>query len=161
MTIDIELATNLIQAQNRTLATSFPNLQAPALDAYPTALDTASLPLLLTIPSGGSWYMKGGGWKTDVRTFTVIGFSQPLGQNDLPANMAGCVQLLQAVRNLYIDPGVIPLQNPVGGVVYQITAHSSDANPHSDSGIVTDVAFGGRPFYGFRLSLNVTIRWNT
>lgn len=158
MAFDIELAINLIQAKHRAL-TGFPTLYAPNLDAYPTVLDTPNLPCLLTWPADGAWFQKGHGYKVDERVFLVLGFVEPLGQNDIPSRAVAAVQLLQSVRAMWVTPANIPLDSGASSG-YQITVESSSENRHSDQGITPDLAFGGKAYYGFRLRLNTRILWS-
>jgi hypothetical protein len=158
MAVDIELAINLIQAQNLLVSGV---LEAPALSAYRTAIDTPNLPYVITWPAEGSFYAKGGAYKADHRIMRVIAFVEPLGQSDLPTRAVEAVQLLQAMRDRWITNSVIPLQDPVGGVVYQITAESGPDRPHSDTGLVSNLVFSGRQFHGFEIRLNVRILWST
>lgn len=160
MTIDIELAINLMQTQHATLVTSFPTLLAPQLSAYPTALDTANLPCLLTWPGPGRWGQKGNGYKTDERTMYVMGFVDPLNQSDIPNRATLAVQLLQATRNLWITASKIPLAAPDANSGYQIAMESSDALRHSDQGIGPNLTMAGKTYHGFILSVQIRILWS-
>lgn len=156
MAIDIELAVNLMQAVNRGVTGV---VSAPNLDAYPTSIDTASLPFVLTWPGPGSFYAKGGGYKVDDRTFRVLCFLQPLAQDDLPSNAVNAVQLLQAMRETYIENTTIALADPDTNDGYQIVVTSSTDNPQSDNGITPGLQFRGVPFIGFELQIRCRILW--
>lgn len=160
MTVDLELAINLMQAKHRTLASSFPTLYAPDLAAYPTVLDTPNLPCLLTWPAAGRWGQKGYGYKIDNRTMSVLGFVQVQAQNDIPSNAVAAIEFLQAVRNLWITASSIPLAAPDANSGYQITVESSADLLHSDTGIGPNLQFGGKPFIGFIISLNIALLWS-
>lgn len=154
MAIDIELATNLIQAVNQGIS----GVQlAPSLDKYPTALDTANLPCLLTWPADGAWYAKGGGYKVDHRTFLIVGYIQPLGQSDIPSRAVDAVRLFQTVRARYITAATIPLADPDDNSGYQITAESGPETRHTDGGLQSDLRFGGTLYHGFIVRLSVRI----
>lgn len=134
---------------------------APALDKYPTQLNTNSLPAVLTWVGDGQFSHKGGGWGYDVRTALVLLYVAPVAQNDIPANAAAAVALYDRLKALYVTTGAIPLavpgDNPGG---YQITMESSPGGAtHSDGGIEPNLAFGGGGFYGARLRVNVTLQW--
>lgn len=157
MTIDIELATNLMQAVNRGISGV---ANAPDLALYPTSIETTDLPYLLTWPSAGSWYAKGDGWKVDDRQMLVIGYVEPLGQGEIPSRAVEAVQLFQAVRSAYISRANIPLQFPTGSSPYQIVVASSSDHHHSDGGLVSNLRYQGATFHGFILTVNVRILWS-
>lgn len=152
------LMTNRLQALHRgTTGIKY----APDLAKYPTSLNTASLPAVLTWVGPGNFSHKGGGWRWDVRTALVLLYVEPLGQNDIPSNAARAVALADALRERYITTAQIPLAYPgdnPGG--YQITLESSpDGATHSDGGIEPNLSFGGAAYYGVRFRLNVTLQW--
>lgn len=157
-TIDTILidAVNALQTLNASIAgVTF----APQLSAYPTQLNTMQLPALLTWPSDGQLYVKGGAARASVRTFVVLGFVQPLTQNDIPTNAAAALLLLQRCINAYTNVSNIPLANPSPTVPYQLTIESGPDMQHSDGGLVPDLSFGGAAFHGFRLRINVRALW--
>ncbi len=157
MAVDLELCCNLIQAKLRTLAPA--TLQnAPDVDGYPTAMDDALCPYAFTWPGAGSWYQKGGGYKTDERTFQVFVIVESLAQKDIPTRTLQGVRVLQAVRNLFLIPSNIPLDNGTT-TGYQITLESKPGSPHSDTGLVAGLPFSGKPWFGFTLNLNVRVMW--
>lgn len=151
MADDIELAINLIQAQNRTFIPDY----APDLIDYPTA-PWAQTPAVLTWPSDGSWYQKGHGYKTDERTMQVMVYVEPLGLMDIPTRAQIGVQLLQQMRKHYMKPDVISLDTGVTSG-YQITIESRSGSPQSDTGLMTNLAFGATNYLGFILRLRVRI----
>ena|SRR3569832_1544972 len=151
-TITLDTA-NYLQAYNRAVA----GVQfAPNLANYPTALDTLNLPTVLVWPSDGRWYVKGGAARQSMRTWLVLCYLQPLAQNDIPSNAVDAVGLLDRLINAYLNVNHIPIANPPP---YQLTVESSIDLQHSDGGIVPDLQFGGKPFYGFRLRINVRALW--
>jgi hypothetical protein len=133
---------------------------APPLHQYPTALQTPSLPSVLTWIGPGQFSTKGGGWYWDVRTALVLLYVEPLGQNDIPSRAVEAVRLLAALRETYINVANIPLAYPgdnTGG--YQLTFESSPETPHTDEGIVPNLSYGGAAYYGARLRVTVTMQW--
>src|SRR2546429_67943 len=73
-TMAIDTTINLLQ----TLHSSIQGVvSSPQLSAYPTVVDTAACPYVITWPTQGDWYMKGGGWKVQTRVYTVICFIAP------------------------------------------------------------------------------------
>lgn len=151
MAADIELAINLIQAQNRTFIPDY----APDLIDYPTA-PWAETPAVLTWPMDGSWYQKGQGYMTDERTMNVQVYVEPLGLMDIPTRAQIGVQLLQQMRKHYMKPATIPLDTGVTSG-YQITVESRSGNPMSDTGLMTNLVFAGANYLGFILRLRVRI----
>lgn len=142
-----------LQALHRTVSGV---ITAPALAGYPTVLETAMLPCVLVWPVQGSWYVKGGAARQMVRTMQVLGYVEPLGQNTIPTRAVQAIDLLQRLINLYTTISAIPLSNPPP---YQLTIESSSDLPHQDGGLQADLAFGGRAYAGFMISLNVRAIW--
>lgn len=164
MAVNVELAINLIQAANLQVITSvygtLDGTHAPPVDGTLTVLDTGNLPYVVTIPASASFWNKGGGWIVNDQTMTIICFVEPLGQNDLPSRYAEAVRLYQAMLTNWVTASQIPIAYPTdnpGG--YQIIAHSGQNTPHSSDGLVPDLSFGGKPFHGFRIHLNVQIMY--
>jgi hypothetical protein len=157
MAVDEELATNLIQAVNRGIAGV---RKAPDLASYPTAIDTSDLPYVLTWLGPGQWYIKGGGYKVDKRTMLLICYIQPLGQNDIPSRAVQAVRLHQTMRATYITASTVPLADPDTNSGYQITVTSGEGTPHSDTGLRSDLQFGGKAYHGFILQVNINILWS-
>lgn len=146
-------AIDALQALHRTVA----GVQtAPALATYPTVIDTAMLPCLIVWPTQGQWYVKGGAERQMLRTFSVIAYVEPLGQNTAPTRAVQAIDLLQRLINTYTDVANIPLAGPPP---YQLTIESAPERQHSDGGLQSDLAFGGRAFHGFVVSLNVRAVW--
>ena len=157
MATDIERAVNLLQAQNRSIAGV---RRAPDMSAYPTQINTADLPYVLTWPGPGSWYQKGHGRGLDSRTFRILAFVQPLGQNDAPTRLVQATQLLERMRDHYVTPSVIALGDPGQNGGYQFTVESRDGNPQADDGISADLSYGGVVYLGFEIKLTVRIMWD-
>lgn len=131
---------------------------APALDSYPTVLDTAALPCVLTIPAESQFWIKGGRANViDPQGLRVVCFLEPLGINDIPVRMQEAVLLLQRLRNVYINPAKVPVINPSVTYPFQVTLESSEERTHRDSGISPNLSFNGKPYYGFEITLSARI----
>lgn len=157
MAVDIELACNLIQARVRTLQPQFV-AQVPDVEHYFTSLADNLCPYAFTWPSEGSWSQKGGGYKMDERTFTLFVIIESLAQKDIPTRAVQGIRVLQAVRNLFIVPANIPLDDgAVSG--YQIYVASRVDSPQSDSGLRADLPYSGAPWFGFSIPLKVRTQW--
>jgi hypothetical protein len=142
---------NYLQALNRTL------INAPAVASYPTVLDTPNLPMAITWPGAGDWWLKGGGWGQSNRTYRVIVFIQVLNQDDIPSRAVDSAGLLGRFLNLYLVPGNAALANPLP---FQLSLQSApDGIHHSDNGLVPSQSFGGRNFVGFELAVRVRSEW--
>lgn len=157
MAIDIELACNLIQAKIATLRPQYV-ANVPDIEHYFTSLDDSLCPYVMTWPGEGSWYQKGGGYKIDQRTYNVYCFVEALTQKDIPARTHQGIQILQAVRNLFIVAANIPLAD-FSTTNYQITVQSDQNTPHSDSGLIANMPFGNTVYSGFILRLGVRTQW--
>lgn len=162
MTADgLELTINAMQARMLSaLQPSFPRLLAPPLATYPTSLLSASLPMLLTWPSDGQWFLKGDGFAQDSRELLITAYVAPLGQDDIPSRAVDTIRLLEAARSLWLTRNSIQLIDPdsnPGG--YQVTVESAFGQGHSDGGIVSGPVFGGARYEGFVLHVRATIRW--
>lgn len=158
MAIDIELACNLIQAKIRDNLAPTLIQNAPDADAYLPSLHDAQCPYVMTWPGEGSFYQKGGGYKIDQRTFEVFCFVQAQGQQEIPTRTVDGIRILQAMRNLFITAHNIPLAD-IDVTGYQITVESDSATPHSDTGLIGSLPYGGLVFMGFTLRLNVRTYW--
>ncbi len=144
-------AMNYLQALNRTL------IKAPDVSTYPTVLDTPNLPMAITWPGAGEWWLKGGGWAQTHRTFRVLVFIQALNQDDVPSRTVQGAELLGQFLNLYLTAAVVAQANPPP---YQLTIESGPQGPHhTDDGLVPTLSFGGRAFVGFELAVKVRAQW--
>jgi hypothetical protein len=133
---------------------------APALAAYPTVMDTANLPAVLTWIGPEQFSQKGGGWKWARATASVFLFLEPLGQNDIPSRAAQAATVLSALRAAYIDAANIPLAEPGDNAgAYQLTLESSPGDGHTHGGIEANLGFAGAAYYGARLQVTVTMQW--
>jgi hypothetical protein len=150
---------NDIQALNRAVTGV---KRAPDLDSYPTVLDTSNLPFVLTWPTEATWHSEGmgGAPKRMDRTFRIICFYEKLGQNDIPTRTAGAVKLLQRHINKFLNPASIPVRDPSDTEPYQVTLERGKNAPHGDSGIRSDLKFGGDFFTGYDLQVRVRVQWS-
>lgn len=157
MATDLQLAVDLIQAKLRTLHPTYLSL-VPDSEHYPTSLDDSLCPFALTWVEDGSWYQKGAGYKIDDRSFSIFVFIESLAQRDVTTRYPQGLQVLAAVRNLFATASHIQLDDgSVSG--FQITATSKTDSPQSDSGLVSNLPFGGKPWFGFTIPLRVRIQW--
>lgn len=144
---------NYLQTLNRSIA----GVTAPAVSAYPTVIDTPSLPFAMTWPSGGEAWQKGHGYNQGNRTYRVIVYLQALGQDDVPSRTVPGATLLQQFLNLYVNANNTAQAAPPP---YQLTIQSGPDGPHvRDGGLVSTLAFGGRQFVGFELQVPVQQMW--
>lgn len=151
-TVILDIMTAM-QALNRTIT----GVQAPPPSEYPTVIDTTNgQPVVLTWPGDGDNWQKGAGYSQGApRTFRVICFLDPVAQSDIPSHVVDGALLLQQFINLYIKSTNTPLINPGA---YQATIQSGPDGPHiRDNGLVPTLSFGGRPWFGFELS--IPVRW--
>lgn len=156
----IDTTVNLIQAVNATISGV---TTCPQLSAYPLKADTADLPLCLTVPGPGTWHHKGigGALKRQDRTYQIVVFVEPVIQSQFPRNALATAQLMQAFIEMWLNVNLsngaaVTLADPPP---YQVTVEESEASPHSDEGIRSDLMIGGNPYHGFILSLRVRELW--
>lgn len=154
------ISTIILDTMNalQTLHSGITGVKAPQVANYPTMLDDGNTPLAITLPAHGEHWIKGGSYNQANRTYHVYVFIEPLTQYDLPSRAVQAVTLLQQFANLYVNPANIALANPPP---YQLSLQSGpDGAKHSDEGLTPNLAFGGRPFYGFQFSVTVRAEWN-
>lgn len=156
MAVDIEYTVGLIQAENRGITGV---RLAPDMAGYLASVQDGQLPYVITWPGPGRWNNKGHGWWEDHRTFFVLAYVLPLGQQLIGLRAVAATQLLERMRAHYITAANIPLAEPTaanGG--YQVTVEGGQSTPHSDDGLVGNLEIAGTVYHGFMLSLNVCIR---
>lgn len=145
-----------IMGAMQTLNSSIPGVIAPQPAQYPTSIDTAGAPIVITWPGDGEAWQKGDGYSQGApRTYRVICFLDPVAQSDIPSHAVEGALLLQQFVNLYVNSINTPLINPGP---YQATIQSGPRGSHiSDGGLVPTLSFGGRAWFGFELS--IPVRW--
>ena len=153
----ISTTINLLQALNRSITGI---KRAPDLDKYPTVIDTANLPMMISWPSEAQFHIKGGGEKRQDRVYRLICYIEPLGQNDIPSRASAAATLLQRVVDTYITAANVALADPGGTNIYQVTIESGPNHQHSDSGLVSNLLFAGKPYHGFEVRVNVRELWS-
>ena len=124
------------------------------------------LPLVLTVPSAGSFFHLGvtaGAPKRQNRAYEVILIVEPWNQNNQPENMELTTIVWQNLMEAILDPENIAVANIDTNTPsvqpYQVTIMDSEGNPHSDGGLVGDIEVGGMPHWGVRLRVNVREWW--
>jgi GNAT superfamily N-acetyltransferase len=129
---------------------------APLAAAYPDALNTAHLPLVLTWPETGNWSLEAaGGLRRQDRQYKVQVFVRPVAQGrGIGSVIATCADLLQAFGEAYIDPGHLALADlpPV-----HITLKTEPADL-SDTGIAV-LTYAGVEYHGFSITVGVYEQW--
>lgn len=149
---------NLLQAVNRSITGV---KKAPVLEKYPTQLNTADLPFVISWPAEGTWHHEGmgGALKRQDRVYRILVYIEPLGQNDIPTRAAAAAVLLQRFIEKYLDPATVALADPSGSNPYQVTVEEGANSPHSDGGLVSNLVFGGVPYHGFEVRVRVRELW--
>lgn len=160
MTIDdILLNTiNYLQAYNRSVTGVLAQC-VPDLADYPTVIDSAALPYIITWPTQGSWHTKGqGGYPMRFdQTFDIICYVDGAALNSIPVRALEAIMLYQRLRNKYLLPSSVAVFNPTPTEPYQITLEQDVNSPFSDTGLRSDLVFSGKPYHGFILSVRARI----
>ncbi len=157
MAVNLELACNLIQAKIRdNLGSLIQN--APDLENTLPALHDALCPYVMTWPTEGQFYQKGGGYKVIEGTCTIFCFVESLAQKDIPLRAVQGTRIMRAMINLFATAANIPLAE-IDATGYQITVTSKVDSPQSYSGLRGNFPYSGLPWFGFSIPLNVRIQW--
>lgn len=132
-------------------------VSAPAPADYPSALQTAHLPTILTLPAEGTWNLEGIGTLNRADTpYRVYLYVSPVAQGaGVAEGMVAALEIFDALRALYLDPDTLQLITS-GGV--QATLKTSTSSPirHSGLGVLT---FGETAYRGFTVDLGVMEKW--
>jgi hypothetical protein len=151
---------DLIQTINRGISGV---RRAPPLVSMPTQINTADLPFVVTWIGDGTSFHKG--LNTSLlrmdRTYRIIAFVAPLGQSIIPDRATEAALLLQHVIEAWLRVESVALADPDANGGYQVTLQVSETQPIRDSGLRSDLMFGGVPYHGFEVSLPVRELWTT
>lgn len=150
----VDTTINLLQTLNASIQGV---VSSPQMSAYPTVIDTAACPYVITWPTQGDWYMKGGGWKVQTRTYAVLCYVVPIAQDDIPSNLTLSAPLFQRFIDAYVSAANIAQANVP---TYQVTiASREDGTHHTDDGIRSDLRMSGKTWHGFILHVRVREQW--
>lgn len=122
--------------------------------AMPASLNTADLPLAITIPGPCEWANQSDGHAFQFRTYYVRFYVNPISQ-DIPADggFQDAMTLIQAVGNAYIE------DTTFGGVVNTVRLDDGFGPPITDGGVRGDMTWGppGQPpfYWGFEFQIVV------
>ena len=149
------IAIDIMGALQALVTANITGVIAPQPAQYPTAIDTAGAPIVLTFLAGGESWQKGPNYSQGQYTYRVIVFLDPVAQNDIPVHVVDGANLIQKFHNLFDKSTNTPLFNPGA---YQATIESGPTGPHithTEPG--PDLMFRGGAWYGFELQ--VPVRW--
>lgn len=143
---------DLLQAQHATISGV---RSAPARADYPEAINSASLPQVLTWPEAGQWSQEAtGALRRHQRTYLVQVFVKAgmQGRGIGPAIVA-MADLIQAFGERYLDPAgfVLASGSP------QVTIHT-EPGQLSDTGLAI-LRYAGVEFHGFQFTVRVYEHW--
>lgn len=112
---------------------------------WPSSLNTADLPLAITLPSIGSWSTAAIGLNRQDRTYRIIVYVEPLGQATIDERMDRVIPIIGLLGAAYLaDLGVTADAN-----IDQIQLPITDSGP-------VELLFGGNAYAGFEMQLTVT-----
>lgn len=132
-----------------TIATTVAALQAlhatvtgitSAPTVMPASINTADLPMVLTIPGAGTWTRRAFDQAQQERVYLVRVFVGPTGQGTVDEAFDAALPILQAM-------GVVYLAWTLTDVVYDMD--------FTDSGLDGRLLFGGQEYRGFEFRLTV------
>jgi hypothetical protein len=155
------LVNDAMQTLHRTLVPSLLTY-APASGAEVNSVETGHLPYIFTWVSQGVIDIKGG-WAEEALTAEVYCFVEALGQNDLPSRQSQARTIYAAVTNLYVNVQNVRLLDPdaPASAGYQAVIETGPgARQVQGSGLQPLPPFGGRTFFGFRVTVPIFITWN-
>lgn len=156
------LVNDAMQTLHRTLVPSILTY-APASGSEVNSVETGHLPYIFTWMGASSIDIKGGGWAEESLTCEVFCFVEALGQNDLPSRQSQARIAYAAVTNLYVNVQNVRLLDPDAPASegYQAVIETGPGGKQvQGSGLQPLPPFGGRTFFGFRVSVPVFITWN-
>jgi hypothetical protein len=112
---------------------------------YPGSINTASLPMVITIPGSGSWGSQAIGLQRQDRNYIVRIYVEPVGQATVDERMDDIIPLLQAFGDAYLSD-----------IGFTGDANIDNLNiPFTDSGVTT-LYFGETAYIGFELQVTIT-----
>lgn len=121
-------------------------VSAPA--KMPASINTAQLPIALTLAGPGRWMQGSIGLKQQIRNMIVRVYVQPVAQN-VPAEegYGACEPILEAVGAAFLDD---PTLSDV------VSALQVQENEMTDTGIIV-LAYGDVDYHGFEIT--VPTKW--
>lgn len=112
---------------------------------WPSSLNTADLPLVITLPSAGSWTTAAIGLARQDRTYRIMVYVEPLGQRTVDERMDAVIPIIGRFGAAYLaDLGIAADAN-----IDQVQIPFTDTGP-------TVLEFGGIEYIGFEMQLTVT-----
>jgi hypothetical protein len=139
-----------------TIATTIAALQAlhitvtgvvTAPTVTPASINTADLPLVLTIPGAATWEQEYAGGHEQTREYVVRLYVGPVGQDTVDEAFDAAVPIIQAIGTAYQD-------NPtLTGAVSHIDTG------FTDTGLDGQLMFAGQAYRGCEFRVKVTEKW--
>ncbi len=118
-----------------------------APEALPNGLPMAGLPIALTRVGAASWNEHAVGLYRQVRTYYVDVFVQPIAEGiERDEGYKKCLTPMYNLGRTFVQDLTL------GGTVDGIGTRGD----FQDSGVRPDMVFGGKAYYGFTLTLQVT-----
>lgn len=139
-----------------TIATTVAALQAlhatvtgvtKAPTVTPASINTADLPMVITIPGACTWSHEAVGLRKQVREYIVRLFVGPVGQDTVDEAFDAAVPIIQAMGQAYID-------NPT--LTSAVTHIDQD---FTDTGLDGQLLFAGNTYRGCEFRVRITEKW--
>ena len=139
-----------------TIATTVAALQAKhatvtgvttAPTATPASINTADMPLVITIPGPATWGEEYSEGHAQVREYIVRLFYGPVGQDTVDEAFDAVIPIVQAIGTAYQD------DPNLGGAVAHIDSG------FTDTGLDGQLMFAGQMYRGCEFRVRITEKW--
>lgn len=139
-----------------TIATTIAALQAlhatvtgvtSAPTTTPASINTADLPMVITIPGACTWKQEYAGGHVTEREYIVRLFVSPVGQDTVDEAFDAAVPIIQAIGEAYQDDPTLT------------AAVTHIDNNFTDTGLDGQLLFAGQAYRGCEFRVTITEKW--
>lgn len=113
----------------------------------PASINTADMPLVITIPGAATWGEEYSEGHAQVREYIVRLFYGPVGQGTVDAAFDAVIPIIQAIGTAYQD------DPNLGGAVAHID------KGFTDTGLEGTLLFGKQEYRGCEFRVRITEKW--
>jgi hypothetical protein len=115
--------------------------------ATPASINTADMPLIITIPGPATWEQEYAGGHEQTREYIVRLFYGPVGQETVDEAFDAVIPIIQAIGTAYQD------DPNLGGAVAHIDTG------FTDTGLDGQLMFAGQMYRGCEFRVKITEKW--